>query len=295
MRVTICPPSEQLHNGPAFDRHQFENRRARFNPEVGVDFSSLQHMHTRRVADLRKGRRLAVPAWANSEQGLRDTVLAYLEARFHIADKSGAAKTRLQRCREVAQRSAAAKKERLERWVTNFRAVANKNYHEADERIYARLFFTSLRGESPAKLLTQIEKQVTSLDGDTWMLEKAPEITLGVLYGYYRLNLDSPSIAESLRIRPPAVRQILYRASQRAVRKVNVGKRKPRVRLSEEKIQAIRRLHKEGIPATQIAAQFGIARDSVRGIVRGRDSHSATRKSRIKKEDRNGTTTTNHP
>ena len=59
------------------------------------------------------------------------------------------------------------------------------------------------------------------------MLERAPEIVLGVLYGYYRLNLDSPSIAETLRIRPPAVRQILYRACKRAIRKASVGKHKP--------------------------------------------------------------------
>ncbi len=269
MRVTFCPPAEQTNRSPAFDRHAFENRRSRFTAETGIDFSNLQHLHLRRVPDLRKGRRLAVPAWALSDSKLAEVLVLYLEQRFRVKDCTGDLKARLQRCREAAKLNAADTKARLERWIKNFRAVVNANYHEADERTYTRLFLTTLRGESPAKLLAQIEKQVSNLDSDAWTTERAPEISLSILYLYFRMGFNSPAVSESLGIRPPHVRQIIFRASQRAIRKVNGTARKPRARLHQEKVDSLRQLHQSGVPTAQLATQFGIARDTVRRIVRG--------------------------
>jgi len=48
------------------------------------------------------------------------------------------------------------------------------------------------------------------------------------------------------------------------------------------------------MPAAQIAAQFGIARDSVRQIVRGKYPKFGSRKSRIKEEVNKHATAANH-
>jgi hypothetical protein len=261
MRVTICPPAEKTNRSPAFDRYAFENRRTRPNPESGLDFAGMQHLHTLRIPDARKGRRLAVPAWALSDTKLAEVCVLYLEQRFQAKDCSGDLKARLQRCREAAALTAKGTKARLERWIRNYRAINNARFHEADESVYTKLFLSTLRAESSAKLLAEISKQATNLDSEVMMLERAPEIALSVLYLYFRLGYNSPSISESLTITPVAARQIIHRASQRAVRKVS------RTRLTKEQISELRRLHHAGTPTPQLAAKFGIARDTARRII----------------------------
>jgi len=264
MRVTICPPSPPAHNS-SFDRHAFENRRARLNPESRLDFAGLEKLHTLRVPDARLGRKLAVPAWALSDSKLAEVLVLYLEQRFQVKDSSGDLKARLQRCREAAVLVAKGTKARLERWLKNYQAIHNAQFHEADEKIYERLFFTTLRGETPKKLLAGVAKQVTNLDSEVAMLERAPEIALSVLYLYFRLGYNSPSVAETLNVNPPAVRQIIHRASLRAVPKVNGRARK---HLSKKQIKELQRLHRTGTPTPELAAQFGIARDTARRIIR---------------------------
>jgi DNA-directed RNA polymerase specialized sigma24 family protein len=265
MRVTLCPPAEKTNRSPAFDRYAFENRRTRLNPETGLDFAGMERLHTLRIPDARKGRRLAVPAWALSDPKLAEVCVLYLEQRFQVKDCSGDLKARLQRCREAAALTAKGTKSRLERWIRNFRAIRNAQFHEADEKTYERLFFTTLRGETTKKLLAGVAKQVENLDSEVAMLERAPEIALSVLYLYFRMGFNSPSVAETLNVNPPAVRQIIHRASLRAVPKVN-GTR-ARKHLKKEQIAELRRLHQSGTSTPQLASQFGIARDTARRII----------------------------
>jgi hypothetical protein len=82
---------------------------------------------------------------------------------------------------------------------------------------------------------------------------------------YFRMGFNSPSVAETLNVNPPAVRQIIHRASLRAVPKVNGRARK---HLSKEQVKELLRLHRSGTSTPQLAAEFGIARDTARRIIR---------------------------
>jgi len=201
----------------------------------------------------------------SSNSKLAEVLVLYLEQRFQVKDCTGDLKSRLQRCREAAALTAKGTKSRLERWLKNYRTISNARFHEAAVHVYTKLFLTTLRGETPTKLLAGVAKQIENLEGETMMLERAPEIALSVLYLYFRMGYNSPSAAETLNINPPAVRQIIHRASLRAIPKVTERARK---HLKEEQIAELRRLHQSGTPTRQLASQFEIARDTARRIVR---------------------------
>jgi len=104
-----------------------------------------------------------VPAWALSDEKLREVLVLYLEQRFRVKDCSGDLKTRLQRCREAASLHAKDTKERLELLIRNLRGISGARFHELDERTYTRLFLHSLRGESPRSSWDRLQGTSTTL------------------------------------------------------------------------------------------------------------------------------------
>jgi hypothetical protein len=226
MAYTICKPAPP-RQGLAFDNYNFEGRRTK---KTGIDFQSFEKMHIRRVADLRKGRRCPVPDWAHSDSGLQTALIHYLESRLYIKpNPSDDLKTRLAQCREKAKVLASPLKQRVELWIKNFRAVVDREYHEAEPRIYERIFLATLRGEGPDKVLQHCSQNVSNFDSELYTQEKLAEIVLSALFLYYRMGWNSPSIASELGTKAPHIRQIIHRVSQR-VRKTDSLRGRPKKR-----------------------------------------------------------------
>jgi len=78
------------------------------------------------------------------------------------------------------------------------------------------------------KLLKRHARQVSVWDSEYHNISRAPELALAVAYQSLRLGYDSPSVAESLGMRAPAVRQILSRFIKRAVRKTDTPSGRPK-------------------------------------------------------------------
>lgn len=215
--VTLCPPAPP-RQGLAFDNYSFEGRRTK---KTGIDFQSFEKMHVHRVADLRKGRRCPVPDWAHSTEGLKTAVVVYLEARLFLTpNPSDDLKTRLARCQEKAKASTEPVKRRVKLWIQNYRAIVDRDYHLAEPRIYERLILSTLRGESPNKVLEHCAQNVRNFDSELYAQEKLAEIVLSTLVLYFRLGYKSTDIASQLGTQAPHIRQIIHRVSKR-VRKVN--------------------------------------------------------------------------
>jgi hypothetical protein len=224
-------------------------------------------MHNVRCPDPRKGRRLPTPAFALSDELLQEAVVRYCEQRFLVQDRSGSLKERMQRCNEAARLTAQKAQARSELWIKNFRAIAHRNYHEAEPRIYQALFLNTLRGESPEVLLKDLAGFVANWDGSADVDSRAPQVAAAICYLYWRLNWDSPTIALELRLRAPAVRQVLRRIRLRAEPKPDMP-RAPRIRLKREQIEELLRLHRQGESVVRLAEKYGMRRDTAHRMIR---------------------------
>jgi hypothetical protein len=215
--ITLCPPALP-RRGLSFDNHIWEGRRIR---KTGMDFQSFDKMHVTRVSDLRRGRRCAVPDWAHND-GIRLALVNYLESRLYITpDPSDDLKTRLGRCQAKTEIAAAPLRKHLKVWIRNYSAIATGRYHEAEDRVYTRLFLATLRGEGPKKVLKQCAQNASNFDAELYAHENLAQIVCSVLVLYFRLGWNSPDIATHLGLKAPHVRQIIHRVKQR-VRKTNV-------------------------------------------------------------------------
>jgi hypothetical protein len=184
-----------------------------------------------------------------------------------IKDRSGSLKERLQRCNEAARLVSQKAQARSEHWIKNFRAIAHHDYHLAEPRIYQALFLNTLRGESPEVLLKDLSSCVTNWDSSADVDLRAPQVAAACAYLYWRLNWDSPTVASELKLRAPAVRQLLRRIRLRAEPKADVP-RSPRIRLKRAQIEELLQLHKQGESATRLAEKYGMRRDTAHRLIR---------------------------
>jgi DNA-directed RNA polymerase specialized sigma24 family protein len=274
MNVTWLPPVNPERRAPRFDRHQFYDRGHFLNEESALTFSDMQRMSLGRVADLRKGRRLAVPEWALRNDLLQSVIVKCLENRFMLRPGQGTLKERLDRARESAKRHATTKRQHLDAHLSQFRACAEQRYTALSDRNYEQLFCEALAGKGAGARLHALEQHVRNADGDLHVTERAPELLAAVFYLYYRLGLDSPTIAEQLGLSSAAqVRQILFRASRVVRKEEHAVTRKPRARdrhLNREKAREIRRLSDGGMSWEEIAKKFGVVRETVVRVVHGK-------------------------
>jgi hypothetical protein len=208
MAYTILP---SVASRASFDLHQF----ARRNKPLQFDFK--ENLSFKKFKCRRKDE---IPEFANSNAGLQEALVKYLEARFRIKP-SGDIKERLERCRKAAQKTAEPTKKLLERAIAQYKALTQGRYHELPPSLYQKVFLNRLRGQSDKKLIESWGRQTCVWDSEYHNISRAPELALSIAYQSLRLGYDSPSVAENLSMRAPAVRQILSRLIRRAVRKTD--------------------------------------------------------------------------
>jgi hypothetical protein len=189
--VVWCPPSQ---GGSPFDHHQFANRK-RFLDNSELSYADLQRMHILRVGDRRAVRRRPTPEWALRDDMVREVLVAYLESRFYVKDRSGTLEDRLARCRAKAEVQLPRKRAKLQEMVSLFRELSRVP-------------------ETNPSALRSLEREIMNIDTDVFLATKMPEIAGAVVYLYWRLNWNSVSIAEELQLKSPHVRQILYRLNK---------------------------------------------------------------------------------
>lgn len=225
MAYTLYPSQPEQHNAARFDRFQFADNRGRFLKGAKLDFRDMERMHVLPVANEQKGRRTAVPAWALSDQNLRQVLLHYLATRFAVKNTNGTLQQRLAMCTAAGKRRARKEERITEQRIQEYRAISGQRFHELEPERYQRLFCSALKGESLAERLKRVELQIHNSDSSAFVSARAAAIAASVCYLAYKLGWPSPSIAEHLDLRAPAVRQILYRLN-RAARRLEMGVQK---------------------------------------------------------------------
>jgi hypothetical protein len=222
MNFTHCPTQPEQFNSPHFDRYQFAGERGRFLKGAKLDFKDTGRMHVLRISNEQKGRRTGVPAWALSNQSVREVVLHYLTTRFAVKDTKGSLQQRLASCTTAGKKRARKEKQRNEEQIREYRAIYGQRFHDLEPEKYERLFCSLYKGESVSERLKKVELQILNSESAAFISDRAAAIAVSVCYYAYRMGWPSPSIAEELNLRAPAVRQILHRLN-RAARRLEKG------------------------------------------------------------------------
>jgi hypothetical protein len=215
---------------PQYDAHQFQNH-GRFLKNSGLSFNDFERMHVQRAGDTQPERRLPTPEWALRDELTQLVLVVYLEERFYTTrHRTGTLLQRLAQCRAAANAYLPGKRETLEGWIKDYRTICAAGFAElSDEEAQAKFAGLSenggqaaltpeiARGALKAKKLLDLERQISNLDTDVWLGERGyAETVAAIIYLYYRMNWNSPSVAEHLSLRPPHIRQVLFRLNQSA-------------------------------------------------------------------------------
>jgi hypothetical protein len=221
MTYTIVPPTDETHNAPKFDQHQWGRSLRR--GQMQVAWSDLDRMSIGQQArGLQNGRPSPTPEWALRDSEFQEVLLRYLECRFQLWKASGSIAERLANCQKAGRVRAKRTQQKVDEWVQTYRAIVHESFADVDGEHYNWLFCRALRGEGPAELKQRALNVIENLDAAAVMHERAAEIAASVAYKYWRLGWNSPSIAETSGISPMHVRQILCRLN-RAARRRDAG------------------------------------------------------------------------
>jgi hypothetical protein len=181
---------------PQFDEHQFAHRAKAVSKETGIAWTDYERMHVERKFKAVKRRAGGPPLWSQNDTELRAVVLKFCERYVGIRNPSGTDAERLQAIREKAKAILPSKETLL--------AISMNQYHE-------------LQGLKRPTGGRDFAIQVQNRDSQVQVLRRGlPELAIAVATYSYRLGWDSPTVAQELRLRPPAVREWLYRMNKAA-------------------------------------------------------------------------------
>lgn len=194
----------------AFDQHQFQGRHqhpvhANFIAgewqSSGIAFEDYARFNTRNHKPSNE-RRLPTPDWAVNDDKLRELLVVHLERRAGLVQKQPGTQTeRLARAVARLKGSAPAKI-----------AIIKKLNHE---------YATLKRSYPRHPRLKILERELENLDTQLHFIQRPAEIICGIVYYYFRARLDSVGTALALGLKPPAVRQTIWRL-RRTSRRVEV-------------------------------------------------------------------------
>lgn len=200
--TTLSPASKRFGD---FDRYQFEH-----NPHpVGVDFTKdgfqtsgisfddYRSMHLeKRKAHIQ--RRLGTPTWAINNNQLREVVIRFMELRANNgkAITPGTDEQRLVRAQLKQSTHRRALIETIDGLCDQYMAVKNA-------------------GDNPARLKF-LAAMIENIDTQLRFLGREHLMALGVVFHYYHRGANSVETGAALGLKPPHVRQILWRLAKAA-------------------------------------------------------------------------------
>jgi hypothetical protein len=223
--ITICPPrsafsllqAEQqfahLGNRPVsvtFDSHGVRD-------STGIDFESYSRMQT-----TKKGYvwfwKTGIPDFVMKPSKLREVISSAVENRAGFRSREWQLPLTQQQRLVVAQKVLNEKRE---------------SRISALDSLCAR-YLAAREALAPRPVVAKLESAIENLDTALRVDENAAAYITAVLYLSYRVRMNSTQVASELGLRPPHVRQILYRCNIIAKRiesgePVRAGRRKKKV------------------------------------------------------------------
>src|SRR6266567_2676126 len=190
-----------------FDEFQFAYRpNSPVHAEVGADGEWTSNGigfddYTRMTTQTKRQsgcRRLDTPEWATDQTKLRAVITRYFELRAY-----GRAK------KHSAIMGVGTEQERLARAQAKMIADKPKKLAVLDG-ICTEYVMLKRDGGDPAQI-RKLGQLIEGLDTVICLIDRGPAVFVALVYYFYLLRMDSVGCGEALGIKPPAVRQTLFR------------------------------------------------------------------------------------
>jgi hypothetical protein len=206
--ITLCPPSSSFTH---FAPHQFvrPNRPVgaryaggdRWENTSGLSFDDYSRCQTT-SKKLFASRRFVTPAWAISNTQLQKVICGYL----------------IQRALGHSKRKRASMPKGMEPLeLLRYAEQLLLQKVPAQERVVTSLceeYVSMKQAGVKHPYMRTIESLIANYDTSIIINRSAGKIVAACVYGYYREGLSSVGIAEATGLRPPCVRQLLFRVWQ---------------------------------------------------------------------------------
>lgn len=160
---------------------------------TGIDYSDYARM-SKLEHKLGGWRRKATPTWAINDGQLREVITRFLEGSAQVAKVDDTQQARMER----AEKLLVDEKPHLVGLLDSL----CKEYVEAK------------RSSAPAQRLRELEIQIEGLDTRICLIGLMPAKLAGVVHFYYRMGMNSVEVGRELDLKPPHVRQLLYRLNK---------------------------------------------------------------------------------
>lgn len=166
-----------------------------------LSYDDTAGMHLIKTANTFVQRRNQIPDWALNETKLRDVILYFVEGRAYSA--------RTTRCNGTAE-------ERLQDALKHL--ASRKTYKEflLTEQC-KRLVEMKNAGASRAEW-RKLQQEIEGMDTELLWLGQEDKLAIGVAYRYYRLGMNSSEIGKEMGLKPPHVRQVIWRLNKYGAR-----------------------------------------------------------------------------
>lgn len=231
----------------SFDSHAFAGKRAQaVSTSTGIAYDDYRGMHRYRHKPSGE-RRLPTPDWALDDTLLRPLIVAYVEDRAAVGIGPGTLSERLARANE-------ALRQRRPKLNADLDRLSREYVYTVD----------------PSRK-RDLEIDIEGLDTCIRVNDRWAAVLAAIVYLYYRVRLDSVAVGEELGLKPPHVRQVLYRLHQVADRLANgvkprrakptkdvqIPERKPRRKFVALDTIIAARLRSSGMEYRAICELFG--------------------------------------
>lgn len=223
---------------------------------TGIDFSDYARMGTQQRKQSGE-RRLPTPQWAVNDPMLKQLLVAFMEERAGIKRKRGGLQERLKRAQEVISAQRPRLNAVLDRLCREYVQVKKFGAYPdcSDEEVLD--IAEKVYGQRPAPFKDEDgilvgRKMLTQKMARDWQIEiegidtllrytNGPTAGAGVIAAivwlYYRVGMDSVGVGSELGLKPPHIRQTLWRLHETArklwpsqAEEIGGGEKKPQTK-----------------------------------------------------------------
>ena len=206
--------------------YQFGGKKQRMASAItGLDFRDTVNMQV--VQRKQSGeRRLPTPLWALNDKMFRELLVTFMEGRLGLKPGKGNMIDRLDRARLAALAQHPRLNETLDKLNMEYvqvqrdgvsadeiarRAAQPTIFQESDPELDMQI----RQGHAATKRLVELEVEIEGLDTYLrYTRNGGAGVLAQVVYLYYRVGLDSVGVADETGLKPPHVRQLLYRMNE---------------------------------------------------------------------------------
>jgi len=218
-----------------YDPHAFAGKRSRpVSALTKISFDDFASMHTRTHKQSGE-RRNSTPEWALNDRKLRKLLVTFMEIRVGKAVK-GSLLDRLAAARGAVLATHKRMNDSLDALCAEYYHLKTEGLHDS-AKLPSMLFPEMAQHYATALRKRELEIEIEGIDTYLrYTRTGGVDVLAAIVYLYFRVGLDSVGVAQELGLKPPHVRQLLYRLNE--TWREEFGEKVPRQKLIAEPLFA---------------------------------------------------------